>query len=42
MTNSKDESYWEEETASRVAATLKVMLATPPKPYQTGKHKPGK
>jgi hypothetical protein len=34
MTDSKDETYSEEETEKRAAATLKVMLATPHKPHK--------
>lgn len=34
---SKDETYSDEETRKRAAATLKVMLATPHKPHKDSK-----
>lgn len=37
----KDETYSDEETRKRAAATLKVMLTTPHKPHKAKKAKGG-
>lgn len=42
MSNSKDETYSEEETVARREAALKRMLATPHKPHKSLPKKGGK